>query len=217
MARLVSSSAGFVSVKPVVDSEILNDVFRYQILYNTTITQLKTFLDLYTQGSFHELSEVFTETELRRLIDSNRDKNFFNEDISNLVNFKYDPKVFVKYRSTIYSLLTGFAKTVDEHKKLESATTEIMKNNELLSSKEALIEYIKTQLQDTMVMNSFRVSQTYNVTTILKPWYSKYLELYGAPNDGIFDVEKMAIVVELLIQTNVITIEDFIENRNPIK
>ena len=41
----------------------------------------------------------------------------------------------------------------------------------------------------------------------------KYLEMYGAPYDGVFNTEKMATVVELLIQQKVITLEEFIQNQ----
>jgi hypothetical protein len=63
-------------------------------------------------------------------------------------------------------------------------------------------------------MDTFRISQTYNAQAVLKPWYMKYLELYGAPYDGVFNTEKMATVVELLIQQKVITLEDFIQNQS---
>ena len=42
---------------------------------------------------------------------------------------------------------------------------------------------------------------------------SKYFELYGAPNDGVFDVEKMATVVEILLESNEITMDQFIQNK----
>ncbi len=213
MARYFSSSAGYISVPPVVDSAMVNDIYRYQTLHSTTILKMKQFIDLYTEGSFHELEKVFTETELRTIMDTNREKYFFNEDISNLVGFKYDPTLFVKYQKTMYSILTGFQKSVEDHRQLESATTELIKNKALLTSKDDLIEYIKKELGDTMVMKSFMVSQTYNINTVLKPWYSKYFELYGAPSGGIFNVEKMAFVVDLLIENNVITMEEFIQNK----
>jgi hypothetical protein len=38
--------------------------------------------------------------------------------------------------------------------------------------------------------------------------------MYGAPYDGVFDAEKMATVVELLIQEKVITKEEFLQNQS---
>jgi hypothetical protein len=218
MARFVSSNAGYVPntvVEQNVNTDVLiiNDVYRYQLLYGTVIKQMKNFLDLYTAGSFDELKQVFNEQKLRSIMKTNRDINFYNPNVTNLVGFNYDPKMFSNYKRTIYSILTGFSLAVKQTTEFESANTELDKNKELLSSKEKLLDYIQTELSDSMTMNSFNISQTYHVDIALKPWYTKYFELYGPPNDGVFNVEKMATVVELLLETNVITMEEFIANK----
>ena len=98
-----------------------------------------------------------------------------------------------------------------QNDQLEVVKLELEEKRDLLSSKEKLIDYIRSELADTMMMETFRISQTYNAQAVLKPWYMRYLEMYGAPNDGNFDAEKMATVVELLIQEKVITMEDFVQ------
>jgi hypothetical protein len=65
-----------------------------------------------------------------------------------------------------------------------------------------------------MMMDTFHITQTYNATAVLKPWFMRYLQMYGAPYDGVFDAEKMATVVELLIQEKVITKEEFLQNQS---
>jgi hypothetical protein len=60
-------------------------------------------------------------------------------------------------------------------------------------------------------MLAFSSNQIYNTTIVLKPWYERYLTEYGAPNDGVFLNEKMAIVVQQLINEGVITMEEFIK------
>jgi hypothetical protein len=64
-----------------------------------------------------------------------------------------------------------------------------------------------------MMMETFHLTQTYQEQAVLKPWFMKYFEMYGAPYDGVFDAEKMATVVELLIEENVITMEQFLQNK----
>jgi len=217
MARIVGVTASFT---PKVSTSFSNanitlmaDLYRYQIMYSTTIRQMKTYIDLYTDGSFNQLTEVFTEKKLRSLMETNRDTYYYNNDVTNLIGFNYDPKVFKQYKRTIYSILTGFSLSVKQNQELAGANTENAKNQALLNSKDDLVEYIKSKIRDSMLMNSFSVSETFNVTASLKPWYIKYFELYGPPNDGVFDVEKMANVVELLISDNVITMEDFLQNK----
>lgn len=217
MARIMGVTAGYTSKSGSsqisnTDPNMLKDLYRYQILYSSAIRQMKTYLDLYTDGSFNELTNVFTEKKSRTIAETNRDVYYYNGTIDNLIDFKYDPTVFKQYKKTIYSILTGFSLAVKQNKELIGTTTENEKNKKLLASKEDLIQYIQTQLNDTMMMNSFSVSQSYNVNATLKPWYMKYFEIYGPPNDGVFNVEKMANVVELLIRDNIITMEDFIQN-----
>ena len=56
----------------------------------------------------------------------------------------------------------------------------------------------------------FSASATFNTQIELKPWYRTYLELYGAPNDGVFDRTLLANIVEELINSGEITEEDIL-------
>jgi hypothetical protein len=193
--------------------EYARDIYRYQTLYNLVLYQMKNYLNLFTDGSFNELKEVFTESKMKTLMQTNRNSTYYNPTITDLTNFKYSPNTFQQYKNNIYSLLTGFSLVIKQNDTLENITNELKEKTELLSSKDKLIEYIRTELTDTMMMETFNITQTYNVQAVLKPWYMKYLEMYGAPYDGVFNAEKMANVVELLIQERVITMEDFLQNQ----
>jgi hypothetical protein len=189
------------------------DLYRYQILYDKVLYEMRSYLSLFTKGSFNELRENFTESKYRALLATNRASTYYNKNVTDLKNFKYSPSLFQNYKNDIYSLLTGFSLAVKQNETLENATNELTTSRELLSSKDKLIEYIRTQLSDTLMMETFSITQTYNAQAVLKPWYMKYLEMYGAPHDGVFDSEKMATVVELLIQQKVITMEQFLQNQ----
>jgi hypothetical protein len=200
--------------KNIENMNYARDLYRYQILYEKVLYEMRTYLTLFTNGSFQELRNVFTESNYRALLATNRTSTYYNKDVTNLKNFKYSPTLFQTYKTDIYSILTGFSLAVKQNETLENATNELTKCKELLSSKDKLIEYIRSELSDTLMMDTFRISQTYNAQAVLKPWYMKYLEMYGAPYDGVFNTEKMATVVELLIQQKVITLEDFIQNQS---
>jgi hypothetical protein len=107
-------------------------------------------------------------------------------------------------------MLTGFSLSVKQYDEVLACNSELAEKKELLSSKEKLIEYITTEFTDKISMDAFYITQKFNTNVLLKPWYNLYLQLYGAPYDGVFNAEKMANVVEILVNDNVITIEQFV-------
>jgi hypothetical protein len=191
--------------------EIIRDVLRYQLLYQNMLNRLRQYLNLYTDGSYNELKQVFTETKLRQLLTSNNRDVYYNTDVDNLVDFEYDPYTFDYYKSSMFSVLTGFNVAVKQHDDLVSTTAELNQKKDLLMSKEKLIEYITTEFSDKLTMDAFNITQRFSVNVQLKPWFNLYLQLYGAPYDGVFNAEKMANVVEILVNKNIIRIEDFIK------
>jgi hypothetical protein len=106
-------------------------------------------------------------------------------------------------------MLTGFSLSIKQSDDLISTTYELNQKKELLSSKEKLIEYITREFSDKISMDAFYITQQFSTNIELKPWYNLYLQMYGAPYDGVFNAEKMANVVETLINENVISIEEF--------
>ena len=200
--------------KNIENMNYARDLYRYQILYDNVLYEMRTYLSFFTNGSFKELRNVFTDSKYRSLLATNRPSTYYNKNITDLKNFKYSPTLFQNYKNDIYSILTGFSLAVKQNETLENATNELTACRELLSSKDKLIDYIRSELSDTMMMDTFRISQTYNAQAVLKPWYMKYLEMYGAPYDGVFNTEKMATVVELLIQEKVITLEEFLQDKS---
>jgi len=173
---------------------------------------MKQYLNLYTEGSYNELKQEFTLTKLNELLASNNDSVYYNTQVDELVDFTYDETTFLQYKRSMYSMLTGFSLSVKQNDELVSCNIELNEKKELLSSKDKLIEYITTEFLDKISMDSFNITQPFNTTIQLKPWYNLYLQLYGAPYDGVFNAEKMANVVEILVNDNVITIEQFISD-----
>jgi hypothetical protein len=111
----------------------------------------------------------------------------------------------------MYSILSGLRVAMNQNEKLLSSQATLKEKNELLGNKDRLFEYFKSQFRDRMSMDAFYISQTYNIDVVLKPWYTLYLSLYGAPYDGVFDAEKMGAVVEQLITEGTITMQEFID------
>jgi len=190
--------------------EFVRDIARYQLLYDNMLNRMRQYLNLYTEGSYNELKQEFTLTRLNELLASNNDSVYYNANIEDLVNFTYDETTFRQYKRSMYSMLTGFSLSVKQYDEVLACNSELAEKKELLSSKEKLIEYITTEFTDKMSMEAFYITQKFNTNVLLKPWYNLYLQLYGAPYDGVFNAEKMANVVEILVNDNVITIEQFV-------
>ncbi len=200
--------------KNVSDPRYAQDLYRYQILYDRVLSEMNKYLTLFTKGEYDKLRAEFTPTKFRSLLATNNNSVYYNQTVTDLKNFKYNPSLFQFYRNNVYSVLTGFSLAVKQNETLENNTIELNEKITLLSSKEQLIEYIRKELSDTMMMDTFHITQTYNATAVLKPWFMRYLQVYGAPYDGVFDADKMATVVELLIQEKVITMEEFLQNQS---
>lgn len=190
--------------------DLIRDVYRYQILYENVVFQMKKYTNLYINGRYDELKNLFTPKAYNDILKGNVTDNYYNTDIDDLVNFTYDPATFSYYRSNMYSILTGLNTAIKRNDMCLAVESDLTEKNKLLNNKDLLVQYFKTQFIDRMTMDAFYLSQTYNTEVFLKPWYSLYLTLYGAPYDGVFDSEKMALVVEQLIGEGTITMQEFI-------
>lgn len=189
--------------------EITRDIVRYQLLYQNMLNRMRQYLNLYTDGSYNELKRVYTEKNLKNLLTNNNRDVYYNTNVDDLVDFEYNPNTFDSYKSSIFAMLTGFSVAVKQNDDLIATKAELKEKKELLVSKEKLIDYITNEFSDKISMDAFYISQRFTVNTKLKPWFNLYLQLYGAPYDGVFNAEKMANVVEILVNKNVISIEDF--------
>jgi hypothetical protein len=192
--------------------ELVRDIVRYQLLYDNMLNRLRQYINLYTDGSYNELKTVFTTSSVNLILASNNDFVYYNSDVDNLVDFTYDSNTFNNYKRSMYSMMTGFTTAIKQNDDLVSTTLELNDKKDLLSSKDKLIEYITKEFLDKISIDAFSISQPFNTRAVLKPWYNLYLQLYGAPYDGIFNAEKMANVVEILVNKNIIEIDDFVNN-----
>jgi hypothetical protein len=217
MSSIFDGTSGFTSVSlhgqiqsgQNANLDIVRDVVRYQLLYSNMLNRMRQYLNLYTSGSYNELKQVFTKTALNQMLTTNNDSFYYNTNVDELIDFTYDPNTFLNYKKSLFSMLTGFSLSVKQNDDLVAMTRDCNEKTALLMSKEKLIEYIRREFTDKISMDAFYISQEFNTNIELKPWYSLYLQMYGPPYDGLFDAEKMANVVEILVNQNVITIDTF--------
>jgi hypothetical protein len=189
------------------------DLYRYQLLYDSVITQMNTYIRYFTKGDFDLLINRFTNKNYNSLI-LRADPNSFNTiDIQNLTGFEYDPEKFNLMRESTYNVIDGLRKTVQvsqENITLNEKITVLEKDyKDILEDPIKLNDYINANRINVM---AFQATQPFNTTIELKPWYNEYFRLYGPPSDGVFQSELLAEIVLNLISTGQIQQEDFINS-----
>jgi hypothetical protein len=190
--------------------DLVRDVFRYQLLYENVIETLQRYTNLYSAGVYKKLKAEFTQTEYNTIIAQNPDDRYYNNTVDDLVDFSYNSTTFLKYKSNMFSVLTGLKTAVRQYDQLNFTVNEFNQQEVVLTNRDKLIEYIKIQFLDKRTTDAFDISQPFTTEVYLKPWFSLYLQMYGAPPSGIFDAEKMANVVEILIKRGDITMSQFV-------
>jgi hypothetical protein len=194
------------------DPELARDLYRYQKLYENVVHTMTDYTTLYTSGDFSTLKSKYNEAEINRLTAGTQNSNYYNDTIDKLIGFRYDSNTFALYQENILRSLRGLYLSMREHDNYIYANSLLNEKNAILTNKEMLIDYIQTVFTDKSNMEAFNISQSFNVTAVLKPWYGLYFEMYGPPTSGVFDAVKMAEVVNILIGRNEITLEEFTAN-----
>jgi Txe/YoeB family toxin of Txe-Axe toxin-antitoxin module len=194
--------------------DLIRDVYRYQILYETVIYKLKRYTNLYTRGQYSELKTYFTREEAAKILATNATENYYNNTVDELIDFSYNPVTFSNYKNNVYDIMSGLDAAVLQYDQLNFTVNEFKQQEFVLTNKEKLLEYIKTQFLDKISTDAFDITQKFTTEVFLKPWFKAYLQRYGAPISGIFEAERMAIVVENLIKSGEITMAQFVSG-NP--
>ena len=190
--------------------DLIRDIYRYQILYENIIFRLQRYTNLYIGGSYSDLKKFFTKSEYNKILLTNNNDYYYNNTVDELIDFSYNPLTFSKYKSNMYSIMTGLETAVQQYDQLNFTVNEFKQQEVVLTNKDKLLEYIKVQFLDKRTTDAFDISQPFTTDVYLKPWFSVYLQTYGAPPSGVFDAEKMANVVESLIKSGEITMAQFV-------
>jgi hypothetical protein len=188
------------------------DLYRYQLLYDNVITQLNQFIGYFSIGEFNTLVDKFTVGQYNTLILKSANSNFYTTDIDNLVGFEYDPTKFSSMRKTTYNVIDGLEQAMTLAKENLTCQANILELNyykDILSDPKKLIAYIEQQKLNTMV---FQASEVFQAEIKLKPWFQQYLQIHGPPGNGVFKSDLLAQIVIDLINTGVITENEFINS-----
>jgi hypothetical protein len=219
MAVFIGTSAGYygrslhghIQIQTGTSLDVSRDIYRYQILYSNVIQLLNSYINFFSTGNYTSLKSKLTIKAQNQLTSIIKNSDYYyNTNIDNLNDFNYDANMFENFRNNTYYILNGLIQAVSQYDQLDALQNEVSECRDILSSEQKIIDYLNSNKQPSMV--AFTANQAYNTNIVLKPWYERYIILFGPPNDGVFLTEKMAISVQQLINEGVITLEQFTTN-----
>jgi hypothetical protein len=189
------------------------DLYRYQLLYDSVISQMNTYIHYFSTGDYDSLTQTFTTRQYNSLILKANATTFNTTIIESLTGFEYDPEKFNLMRESAYNVIDGLEKTITVVKQNLDLQEDviILKTNykDVLEDPVKLRDYINTHKIDVI---AFEATEIFNTTIELKPWYKVYFQKYGAPGNGVFQSELLAQIVIDLIKAGTITEDEFINS-----
>jgi len=218
MSTIVSFNSGTTikSLQGKLDVGIFftytQDLYRYQILYDSVLSQLNQYIDYFSTGDYNSLVTNFTTPKYNSLILKANLTNFTTTPINSLTGFKYDATKFNSMRKSTYKVIDGLEKTVNivqQNIGLQKDIVDLKVYKNILEDPVKLMEYIDKQKLNKL---AFQASETFQTQIELKPWFKEYLQLYGPPGNGVFQSDLLAQIVIKLINLGKITESEFINS-----
>ena len=207
------SNETFVRIKNEHDT-LLREFDRFKELYDIVLTSLNSYLNYFRDASFNDLTTLFTEevyTSLATLIvtkfgrELNYDKILSYEAV-------YDSGLFTHYQENSYKILDGLKRAIElygENRNQKKTILSLNEKEKILENIELLKEYLKKK---AMTMTSLAVSTTLTFDKIMiKPQYELYFKRHGPPQEGVFDSEKLAVIIKELLDNGILTEDDVFE------
>lgn len=168
-----------------------SSLFLFIDLYSRVGDSLIELINLFSSGQFEEMKEQLTLDE-------------FNKIATQLYVSKKDMytktyTTFEQYRSVLLHTLEGLQQGVYQYCKLEETNTKLEACEEkarILDDMELLKEYIEEKQREMVVFPS--VVQSTRVRAKIKEPYNTYIQVYGWPENGIFEPDRIAMIIQEL-------------------
>jgi hypothetical protein len=199
-----------------VNIEAVRDFYRFQLLYTKVINTLNVLLGYQSIGDFNNLNILLTEAKKNSLLTGIiTNSNYYSDSITNLEGFMYDSTIFELYKKETINTLNGLTASIEQYQyniELYTKNTELLQYETILKGDYLLIlDYIKRKNLDLI---PFTEVEMFQIDLELKPWYTEYLQLYGPPTNGVFDLTLLAGIVNTLIVNGVITLDQFLNEES---
>jgi hypothetical protein len=166
------------------DVQIKDEVLTYyNYLAKITLT-INVLMIYFSNAQYEELSLLLT-------------LDLYNKLSVELNNIKYeeDP-IYENIRKSILLSVQGLLQAKTLYTNLVSSQQNnqwLMEQNSILYDRTKLNQYI----QQLMSERSLFPPQSFTlIAATLRPEYAEYIKLYGFPESGIFDMDKLAVILE---------------------
>jgi len=166
-------------------NKITLDLYNKLSIYIKTI---RTLLDEYAKGNFYIVANILTDTIYKKMS-------------LELFGLAANPQKFANYeniRLANTSALSGLYQSILQHSKLVDTEVKLEKALEyekILNDPIRLKEYIK------MLQGRSRIFPEKNVQVMkatIKPEYGQYIKMFGFPEGGVFEMDKLAMALNSL-------------------
>jgi hypothetical protein len=156
------------------------DIYKTLATYSETIQNL---LLQFSLGNFKQVSNILN-------------RKYYQYLSVKLANITYiDYPIYEQLRQSIKKSLQGLYKAIEQYNVLAN-TKEILKTTQerasILDDMQKLRDYVNNLKKNVSIFPEM------NVTIIraeIKPEYAEYIKLYGYPQGGIFDMDRLADIL----------------------
>lgn len=152
------------------------------------INSIKRIYIQYTRGNFGTVATILTQDTYNRyairLANLSRPKNKFRE-------YEFLRENAVNSLHGMYQSIQQYNEIID----LENELAVSRQAEEILYDPEELQRYINRLNRETSAFPSSNVTA---IAATLKPEYHEYVEQYGYPEGGVFDMDKLAVILKKL-------------------
>ena len=173
-----------ISINNLENIQIKDEVLTYyNYLAKITLT-INILMIYFSNAQYEELSLLFT-------ID------LYNKLSVELNNIKYEQDInYENIRKSILLSIQGLQQTKTLYTNLVSLEQNnqwLMEQNSILHDTTKLNQYIQELLSERSLFppQSFTL-----IAATLRPEYTEYIRLYGFPESGIFDMDKLAVILQ---------------------
>ena len=165
----------------------------------------------YSLGAFDTFTNTLTEETVLSITQEINNSYYIdnnvvidNPDLFFKLSSQVDDDVYTgvlpeKYVGIANQIMNVFKQILTDRQRitrLENENEQYKSYQEILEDPQKLNDYIK-EVQSTSYL--FTAEATYQQPIEIKPWYQQYLIQYGPPGDGVFDSEKLGVIIQQLI------------------
>ena len=183
-----------------LDIEYKLQLYKFNKLNDDVMTYLRSILDFIKQENYLEFKEDTQQKILIELGQKLINTTYFENGFSN--NFNYDPVIFENYRTIVFDYLDAIIPIADIYYNKNTCHERVKELENILYNKKNLEEFIKDYYNRAINPSIGSAVLDFNLKLDLAPEYKIYIERYGFPNNGIFNLEQLSEIINELNNSN---------------